>query len=52
MNRVRTPPGKPGEYWNFLIRMPGLEYTVYWNVSLFLVRFSTMFLFVMPLIYC
>ena len=26
-NRVRTHPGKPGIYWNFIIRIPGLEYT-------------------------
>ena len=25
--RVRTDPGKPGKYWNLIIRIPGLEYT-------------------------
>ena len=25
--RVRTHPGKPGIYWNLIIRIPGLEYT-------------------------
>ena len=25
--RVRTHPGKPGKYWNLIIRIPGLEYT-------------------------
>ena len=27
LNRVRTDPGKPGKYWNLIIRIPGLEYT-------------------------
>ena len=25
--RLRTHPGKPGKYWNFIIRILGLEYT-------------------------
>ena len=25
--RVRTHPGKPGKYWNLIIRIPGLECT-------------------------
>ena len=25
--RVRTDPGKPGKYWNLIIRIPDLEYT-------------------------
>ena len=27
IDRVRTHPGKPGIYWNLIIRIPGLEYT-------------------------
>ena len=27
IDRVRTDPGKPGKYWNLIIRIPGLEYT-------------------------
>ena len=27
LHRVRTHPGKPGIYWNLIIRIPGLEYT-------------------------
>ena len=27
IHRVRTHPGKPGKYWNLIIRIPGLEYT-------------------------
>ena len=27
LNRVRTDPGKPGKYWNLIIKIPGLEYT-------------------------
>ena len=30
-NRVRTHPGTPGKYLNLIIRIPGLENTLYWN---------------------
>ena len=43
--RVRTPTGKPGKYWNLIIRFPGHEYCncvkgpgTFWHVTLFLVR--------------
>ena len=55
--RVRTDPGKPGIYWNLIIRIPGLEYTgissrVLENTGIgvfVLCDFSTLFIFVMLL---
>ena len=38
-----------GIYRHLIIRIPGLEI---WNMSLFLVRFSAVFIFVRPLNYC
>ena len=46
-NRVHTHnPGEPEKYCNLIIRMPGLVYSGIWW------RFSTMFIFAMPLNYC